>query len=450
MVKPGEDSVAKHTPLRKEDCLSALQAVLTSPQFRRSSQLRRFLSYVVQQTLEGADVSLSEQQIGVSLFGRRPSYDTSSDNIVRVYASEIRKRLEIYYENEGKLADVRIEIPRGAYKPLFTRMAAEVDEPIVEPEPDTAPSPAEVPGDMVAAIPPQRDRRLLILAALLCFAVLGAIIQSVRVHWLQNRLQPWTAGSATSSFWQPFFQGPHETVVVLADTNFAMAQDLAGYRFTLTDYLNQAYLRELPHIPGVAADEKTIETLIPVISNRNSGSVSDFRTAQRILALAPGSSLLRLEFARDFSAETLRHGSTILLGSSRSNPWSGVMQDKLFYRLESFASRSTMQVRNIKPRPGEKDVYLTSSDPNRTDGYCIVALLPSPGGEGRTLLIAGTDSQATESGGEFLTREDSLRKLQQTLGTNLSQPFQLLLRTSRAAGSPLSTEIVLQRPGLLN
>ncbi|MGA3008614.1 MAG: hypothetical protein ABSD72_00005, partial [Terracidiphilus sp.] len=55
------------------------------------------LSYVVEQTLLGNTDQLKERIIGIEVFDRQPDYDPSADPIVRFTASEVRKRLAMYY-----------------------------------------------------------------------------------------------------------------------------------------------------------------------------------------------------------------------------------------------------------------------------------------------------------------------------------------------------------------
>jgi hypothetical protein len=59
--------------------------------------------------------------------------------------------------------------------------------------------------------------------------------------------------------------------------------------------------------------------------------------------------------------------------------------------------------------------------------------------------VAGTDSQATEAGGDFLTSEDDLEKLQALLRKKTFPYFQILLRISRSNGTPLESEIISYR-----
>ncbi len=45
----------------------------------------------------------------------------SQDNIVRVNATELRKRLESYFATDGADEVCVLEIPRGGYSPVFSR-----------------------------------------------------------------------------------------------------------------------------------------------------------------------------------------------------------------------------------------------------------------------------------------------------------------------------------------
>ena len=69
---------------------------------------------------------IHEQEVGHKVFGRPRDYDTGSDNIVRVHASMLRKRLEQYFAEDGAAEPVIVEIPRGNYAPVFHERAVEL------------------------------------------------------------------------------------------------------------------------------------------------------------------------------------------------------------------------------------------------------------------------------------------------------------------------------------
>lgn len=113
-VEPSEEHVRRQLTLLAED-----------PFFRTSKRSVAFLRYVVEQTLAGSAHLLKERTIGVEVFGREPSYDTGSDHVVRTAASELRKRLAIYYVDERHRAELRIDLLPGSYVPLFCLPPAE-------------------------------------------------------------------------------------------------------------------------------------------------------------------------------------------------------------------------------------------------------------------------------------------------------------------------------------
>src|SRR6202167_5350453 len=88
--------------------------------FCSSKRSVKFLTYVVEQTLTGSADQIKERTIGVEVFGRKPSYDTNLDHIVRTAATELRKRLAIYYGDEKHRFELRISLIPGSYIPKFT------------------------------------------------------------------------------------------------------------------------------------------------------------------------------------------------------------------------------------------------------------------------------------------------------------------------------------------
>lgn len=92
-----------------------LDRILGSPVFSLASRLRRFLTYVVEQTLGGDEGQLKEYTIGLEVFDRGQDFDPRLDPIVRVEAGRLRQKLLRYYESEGRQSRIRIELPKGAY-----------------------------------------------------------------------------------------------------------------------------------------------------------------------------------------------------------------------------------------------------------------------------------------------------------------------------------------------
>ena len=106
-----------------------LQRVLACKDFDASDRNRRFLGYVVEETLAGRTQHIKAYSVATLVFGREPSFDPQSDPIIRIEASRLRRSLERYYLTAGKHDAVRIDIPKGSYIPTFAAAAADEVQP---------------------------------------------------------------------------------------------------------------------------------------------------------------------------------------------------------------------------------------------------------------------------------------------------------------------------------
>jgi Tol biopolymer transport system component len=98
---------------------SALTHVLASRCFANAPSLSRFLSYIVDNTLNGTSDALKEYAIGMDVFDRGASFDPKTDTIVRVQARRLRAKLDEYYQTAGRNDAVVIEVMKGHYVPRF-------------------------------------------------------------------------------------------------------------------------------------------------------------------------------------------------------------------------------------------------------------------------------------------------------------------------------------------
>src|SRR5579883_227574 len=88
-------------PRQLDERYALVQRVVWSRGFEKSARMRDFLTYVCNRALEDPSAEIHEQEIGCAVFERAAGYDTSADNIVRVNASQVRKKLETYFAGEG-------------------------------------------------------------------------------------------------------------------------------------------------------------------------------------------------------------------------------------------------------------------------------------------------------------------------------------------------------------
>lgn len=102
-----------------------LDRILASEIFSRSDRLSAFLSFIVDQTLNGHGDSLKEQVIAEALYGKSGDFSTAADPIVRVDARRLRDKLREYYATAPH-DPIVIAVHKGSYTPVFEISALHV------------------------------------------------------------------------------------------------------------------------------------------------------------------------------------------------------------------------------------------------------------------------------------------------------------------------------------
>lgn len=439
-----------------------LQEVLESASFRASQRSGQFLKYIVEQTLAGHLESLKERVIGMELFGRSSTYDTGEDAIVRVTASDVRKRLHQHYDKYGAASEFHIGLPPGSYIPVITHREPlpastngsnhngngdhSVDQTETALEPGTEIVPLETVHPLDSAIPnsisesqPARskDLRYLIPATvilLLIFAVSGMIA------W--NRYSLVQETPRTSLLWSAFFRSPHPTQVIMSDPNLAEIEGFTGYQLSASDYANHNY------IPDSVKLTPEVEYFCRVILRGDKVAAVDAPIALYIgqMALA-ASRVLNVHAARSIRVEDLASDNNfVFLGSPRTNPWSLLFSDQLDFRFDLDQKTKTEFFRNVHPRPNEASTYLPTA-PGWATGrsFATVALVKNRDQIGDVLLIAGETGEGTDAAGRLLADETRLNATLKSCGVSgfgSVQHWQLLLQLNAMAGAPSNVDVV--------
>src|SRR5215831_41534 len=104
---------------RTADIQSQLEKILSSASFKDANRARRFLAFIVGESLAGNGDELKENIVGVSVFDRAADYDPRTDSIVRVEAGRLRAKLQEYYSDEGRNDELLFDLPKGGYVPSF-------------------------------------------------------------------------------------------------------------------------------------------------------------------------------------------------------------------------------------------------------------------------------------------------------------------------------------------
>ncbi|MGO7958645.1 tetratricopeptide repeat protein [Rhizobium leguminosarum] len=103
----------------EREAKSEAERLLADPRLHVSDRHRAFLRYIVDAVFEGRGDTVKAYSIAIDVFNRPPSFDPSSDPIVRIEATRLRETLAKYYEQLGDEPGARLDIPRGRYVPVF-------------------------------------------------------------------------------------------------------------------------------------------------------------------------------------------------------------------------------------------------------------------------------------------------------------------------------------------
>src|SRR3984957_5611149 len=426
-----------------EERRNLIERVAASEQFSRSARLRDFLLYVGRQSLKEGRLEIHEQEIGSKVFGRPDSYDRSADNIVRVNATELRKRIDSYFTLDGAKEPLIFEIPRGGYKPAFRRRQPESAElPTLASKKSVPAAPAVAD----AAAVPERGRSLSQLANVVWLVVCPSLAITCAVQFRANRtmkkaLDPWENQPAVASFWTGFLDPHRQTDLVLPDDSASVMEDISNQPLTLGDYMSRGFIGQIQS-SKMSADRK--EDVYQVL-NHNLVTFGAVRAAQMLLGEIPPTYPRYLTLARYFTADELKRDDVVLIGGKKSVPWDYLFDDQLNFVTDYDYNHALQVVRNRNPKPGEQAIYTVPVASNSLIGYTVIAYLPNPSGSGSVIILAGTDSDATGAAASFLTSEDQMEKLRGTFHTDLFPYFEVLLKTSRLSGTFFNADLVAYR-----
>jgi hypothetical protein len=398
-----------------------LERVIAHPLFRMSKRLPAFLNYVVRESLlHGDENSPKERTLGIEVFGRKPDYDTNADPIVRVTATELRKKLAQYYYAEGQDDAIRIELPPGSYLPKFHRSAdlpapveaAPVSVPAPVPEPVSAVVPVEhketpTMAEVSPAEMPSADRRwraaAIVAAILLLAAALGYIP-------LLAKLRP----APISRFWSSFAGSNAQVRIIMP---------VIG-----TDWVsNVSRPSDVSVSPNLSLEDTNIAAHV-------AGELE--KSGQRY----------QISPAPEVNFAEIRTGPVVLIGAL-DNAWTLQLTKDLPFTFRESADGRTGSIVETKPEEGAKPrswaVDITTPHQRIGEDYGIVARYKSPLTGQPVMVIAGISSQGTQAAGEVVTDAAALESaLKHVKG---GENFEMVIRTTALGGRAGPPSVIASR-----
>jgi hypothetical protein len=405
----GSPSPHHHPPSfdehQKSAILRELDNVLNSHTFRTSERCKQFLSYVVTHALEGHHERLKERTIGVEVFHRQPSYATGDDPVVRVKATEVRRRLGQHYLEEANSPEVRIELPVGSYVPEFHW------------------GPAETPPHKEELLPSKKRARagmvIVVLAVVALTAVLAVVISGRR------GTQP---ASMLGQFWAPLFTTSQPVLICLASpVVYRPSLDLYR-RYSQTHPTEfQTEVERFSNVLRLDPNE-TLRWKDMIPYTEFYVAKGDALAAARLSALfVQINKPSQVRIGTNYSFEDLRNSPAVLIGAF-NNRWTLQMTSSLLFVFVEDNGNGRIQEQKPSGRVWSPQIDARGE---RIVDYAVVSrLFDSKTGQ-LLIIAAGIGPWGTQAAGEFLSHEEYLAEGLRTAPADWqTKNLQLVLETN--------------------
>ena len=416
-----------------------LLRVLASRTFAKSPRLCELLDFIGHHPLEGRTDELTEQQIGIHVFHRPPGYNSGEDTIVRGTARHLRQRLDLYYQEEGRLDPVRISIPKGGYVATFEPWPEHSGVPGHQPEP----VPLLKPHPTSCTRPPRGP----------------APPSSPSPSWPRSRSSSWHPSWRSSStgrsperltgpqpLWNALFTPGRKTIIVPGDVSLDAYIAWEQQDVNLQDYSNQHYQQH------ITVSRPPSNKDVP-LSSRSVTPMADLRLVAELvrvpehMGLPQAANWIDIRYARDIVVADTHDNNLILIGARTFNPWITLYQPALDFEVQWDYKSDVYSVINRAPKAGERSRYEYNRrlEPGQPlDPLTHIALMDNTQGHGRVLLIEGTSMGFTYAALAFVSNE----QLWQPILARATEPngqlhnFEVLLGSEFVRGGVSNTRLV--------
>lgn len=422
-----QEMAAQITP---EAVREQLEVILQDPVFRSSKRSVQFLRYVVEQTLDGSADQIKERTIGVEVFGRRPSYDTNVDHVVRTAAIELRKRLAIYYGDERHRSELRVGLVPGSYIPRFVLPTAagvfgadhEIAVRPAEISPLLPESGSREPHDASAPIiPTLLDKpKLVNWNRRIGLGVTATLLLAAAVAVFTLR-----QGSAQDLFWKPVLDTPGFVLLAVGSASSGP--------------------------PTPSSDDKSAS--VPIVHRATSPSVplADTITIARVTASLESRGkhvIIRPEGSSSFSE--LRESPVVLIGAF-NNEWSLRLTRQLRYSLALDPDAHLIYIKDARKPESRSWSWATDQSTERQgaaggpplEDYALISRIWNSETGRVVVVIGGLYTYGTEAAGEFITSPQLMQAISKSVALgDMHKNVQIVLSTRVTDGTAGPPQVV--------
>jgi hypothetical protein len=443
-------------PLPADEIRQHLDMILAGDDFCSSRRSSELLRHIVERALAGDVQSLKERILGVDIFLRRSDYDTSTDAIVRVTASDVRRRLANYY-SEHSAASMRISLPLGSYVPDFIPLATRENSPGTQKLEDyqgrTSKTTAtvHVREDATASrVEGKRQHPFRVpLPLALCLSLALALGAG---WWLRSVLHDSSSGDSKYAFYNDLL-GPigdkskDDTQIALSNPHVLLYLGLTKPGPILKDNPKDVSVPDnMAAVLNKTANDNQADfpfhhIFVDTTSYTGFGEATAAFGMARLLQ-ATGRSA-RLTGARFLNWDSARQEQLVILGAPH---------ESTFVQSTLPAANFTIgydSIHNTQPLPGEQADYFKSGHGGELEDYGLIWMSKSPSGT-RILVLAGLSSAGTAGIGEFFSDPDQMWPIYQQLRarsrtSKFPESWQVLMRIETREYVPVKVSPITVR-----
>jgi hypothetical protein len=398
----------EHLAIESDPRWQAAERATQSSMLSRAPQLKAILLFIVRQAILHPDNPIHESEIARDVLGRRSDFNSDVDNIVRVQMRHLRKKLDLYFSSEGKDEKVKIEIPLGAYKPVFSTQSQSPAAPGIPAEAGASAAadlPAVPPMPASASVALKSSRRLPRWAFAVLLAICALLLPLGIFLWHRTQAK----ADPLMQVWSPLLTMPDSVVISVG--------------------------RPFPEHPDPAPS--------PNLNISQHIWRSEF-SLQAVSAISQMAGFLQTQKkpfrvgASDVNTLADFHKRPTILVNANDNQWTLLVTKPLRFH---FASGNYIQ---DSEHPENRDWHVDFNQPymNQTEDYAIVARFHSPSTGGPVMVIAGISSNGSEAAGEFIVSPDALAALARQAHASLDKDFEAVLRVQVVGGNTGAATVI--------
>jgi hypothetical protein len=411
------------------------QRIASTGALGRSRSYARLLEFLVDCAVAGR--APKELEIAMEVFGKGADFDPSQDSMVRVYAHNLRQKLEHYYATDGRNEPQQIALARGEYRVSLApgtpiELAAAAGAPG-----NAAQSALKAPAAEVALAVPAaraRGRAIAAMCGVLAFGVLIGFGFAVS----REHAPPSAAAIAASPIWKGLLDNDTPILVVVGDYYIYGERDEQGDIDRLVRDFNvgsRADLDELlKHDPKLATKYVNLDlTYLPT------GSAFALVDVLRVLYTAEKP--VRVVSMSEMSDADLKSSHIVYLGYISGL---GKLEDFVFASSSLAIGYTYDELRNTET--GEmyaSEAGMPEANRNYRD-YALISTFPGPGGN-QFVIVTGTRDAGMMQAAHALSDPMFMKSVEQARpDAKSSQPpsFEMLYEVTGYGRTNLDARLV--------